>query len=144
VSPPLRPPVDDLVREIATLSDSLAAIVGRPPAPNEEEEVWLIYARTERTVAKLKYRLGTERPGIFSELPTSELPDEFLTRALGHLRDAGGRMTASRPVDGLESLRSARTYLRAYLAEQRRVRMRDRRKATLLSRRPSSSPSSPP
>jgi len=143
VSPPLRPRVDDLVGEIAALSDSLGAIIERSPAPSEDE-VWLIYARTERTVAKLKYRLGTERPGIFSELPASELPEEFLTRALGHLRDAGAETTAGRPVGGLEALRSARTYLRAYLAEQRRIRMRERRRATLLSRRPSSSPSSPP
>jgi hypothetical protein len=143
MTPPLRPRVDDLVVEIVSLSGSLSALVDHSPttAP-EENEVWLIYARTERTVAKLKYRLGTERPGIFSELPTSKRPDEFLIKALERLREAGTKTEAESPVDGLEALRSARTYLRAYLAELKRVRMREKRKTT-LSRR-SSSPSSSP
>ena len=146
MSPPPSPRVDDLVTEIASLSDSLAFIVDRSPttAP-EENEVWLIYARAERTVAKLKYRLGTERPGVFSEIPTSKLPGEFLTKALGHLREAAAKTRAGDPAEGLEELRSARMYLRAYLAELLRVRMREKRKAT-LSRRSSrsSSPSSSP
>ena len=48
--------------------------------------MWLVYARTERAVAKLRFRLGTERPGVFSELPKSKRPDEFLARALEALR----------------------------------------------------------
>jgi len=146
MSPPLSPRVDDLVTEIASLSDSLASIVDRSPttAPGENE-IWLIYARAERTVAKLKYRLGTERPGVFSEIPTSERPGEFLTKALERLREAVAKTNAESPVEGLEALRSARMFLRAYLAELLRVRMREKRKAT-LSRRSSrsSSPSSSP
>ncbi|MDA4114175.1 MAG: hypothetical protein OK474_09035 [Thaumarchaeota archaeon] len=143
MSPPQPPRVDDLIIEIASVSSSLGALIGRSPAtPPEENEVWLIYARTERIVAKLKYRLGTERPGVFSEVPTSERPEEFLSKALQHLREARAKIESEKPVDGLEALRSARTYLRAYLSELRRVRMREKRKAT-ISRR-SSFPSSSP
>ena len=146
MSPPPRPRVDDLVTEIASLSDSLASILDRSSktAP-QENEVWLIYARAERTVAKLKYRLGTERPGVLSEIPTSKRPGEFLTKALGNLREAAAKTEAENPVEGLEELRSARTYLRAYLAELLRVRMREKRKATLSRRSSRSScPSSTP
>jgi hypothetical protein len=138
---PLRPRVDDILSEVAVLSDSLRAVIDRSSgSPPEEKELWLIYAGTERAVAKLKYRLGVERPGVFSELPKSKSPEEFLTRALDSFRDAGTKMRDESLIDGLEALRAARTYLRAFLAELLRVRMREKRKAA-LSRR-SSSPSS--
>jgi len=130
---------DDLEVEIAALADSLGSVVGGTPA---EGDVWTIYARTEKAVAKMKLRLGTERPGVFTELPRSKLPEEFLAAALEQMRTASAEVQARRSAEGLESLRGARTFLRAYLAELGRVRSREKRKVA-LSRRSSSSASSP-
>ncbi len=130
---------DDLKVEIAALTDSLGSAVGGSPAEND---IWVIYARTERAVAKLKLRLGTERPGAFTELPRSKRPEEFLETALEQMRRAGVLVQSRKTAEGLESLRGARTSLRAYLAELGRVRSREKRQAA-LSRRSSSSTSSP-
>jgi hypothetical protein len=141
MGPPPRLRIDDIELEIAALTESLSGIVERSPAePPTEKEVWLVYARSERAVAKLRYRLGTERPGVFSELPKSKRPDEFLTHALEGLNMAAAKMKTGELADGLEALRGARTCLRAYLAELVRIRMREKRKAS-LSRRSSSSSS---
>jgi hypothetical protein len=133
------PRAPDLSPEIGSIADSLSSILeGRATSPTEAE-VWPLYARSERAVAKLKYSLGSERPGEFTELPKSKRPEEMLREALDRLRDAakadddGGERT-------LESLRRGRTLLRAYLAELGRVRSRERRKAA-VSRRTSSTSS---
>lgn len=107
-----------------------------------ENDVWTIYARTEKAVAKMKLRLGTERPGVFTELPRSKRPEEFLPVALEKMKAASAEVGAGKTAEALESLRAARTLLRAYLAELGRVRSREKRKAA-LSRRSSSPASSP-
>ncbi len=141
MDPPPHIPIGDIELEIAALSESLSGILERSHTdPPTEKEVWLVYARSERAVAKLRYRLGTERPGVFSELPKSKRPDEFLARALEGLNVAAAKMKTVDSADGLEALRGARTCLRAYLAELVRIRMREKRKAS-LSRRSSSSSS---
>jgi hypothetical protein len=132
---------EDVLAEIDALCDSLGRLVARPPpsAP-AEGEVWLLYARTETAVARLKYRLGAERPGVFSELPRSKNPEEFLSRALHDLEDARALARSASLAEALTALRAARTGLRAYLAELGRVRAREKRKAA-LSRRSSLSSS---
>jgi hypothetical protein len=137
---PTRPRADDPAAEIASLADLLGGIVGMAPG---EDAVWPIYARTEKAVARLKFKLGTERPGVFSELPKSKRPEEFLAKALASFGIAQTEIRAGNDADGLEALRSARTSLRAYLAELGRVRSREKRRAA-LSRRSSSPPASSP
>jgi hypothetical protein len=131
------PKVDDVLAEIQSISESLGKLVARPQTDGPTEvEVWLIYERCEKAVAKLRYRLGTERPGVFSELPKSKRPSDFLSGALDDLGLASTKIRDGKLLDGLESFRSARTRLRGYLAEMGRVRARQKRKAALS--RPSS------
>jgi hypothetical protein len=135
------PKVDDVLAEVESISESLGTLVARLQTEEPTEiEVWLLYERCEKAVAKLRYRLATERPGFFTELPKSKRPSDFLSGALDDLGVASMRIREGKLLDGLESFRSARTRLRAFLAELGRVRARQKRKAS-LSRR-SSSPSS--
>ena len=132
---------EDISTAIAELTESLTSVVGRSRAAAPGEmEVWPLYALAEKTVAKMKLRLGVERPGVLSEIPRSKVPSEFLEAALKSLRAAGSQVSEGELVVALESLRSARTFLRAYLAELARVRSRQARMAARSSR--SSSPSS--
>ena len=137
---PAKPWTQDPTGEIASLAGLLGAVVGATPG---EEVVWPIYARTEKAVAGMKFRLGVERPGVFSELPKSERPEEFLTKALASLGTAQAALLSGDEIGGLDALRSARTSLRAYLAELGRVRSREKRRAS-LSRRSSSPQASSP
>jgi hypothetical protein len=122
---------DDILKEVREVHRALSLMVG-PKAKTVpgENEVWSLYATSERLAAVLKLRLGVERPGVFLELPRSEKPEEFLPLALGELSDAISSLEATEQLAGLESIRKARTHLRAYLAEKRRVRMRAKRKAS--------------
>ncbi len=138
---PASPRVDDILGEIDSMSVSLGKVLAHSPTGQPSEiEVWLIYERCERAVAKLRYRLGSERPGVFTELPRSKQPLEFLSAALEGLGMARGKIQEGNFLDGLESLRSARTSLRAFLAEMGRARTREKRRAA-LSRRSSSTSS---
>lgn len=132
----------DLARDInaarAALSDALGADGSAIPA---EIDVWRAYARTEGTAAKLKYRLGSERPGMRSALPEVERPRELITSALAQLDEAAATARDGRLDEALESLRLARTSLRAYLADLEKVRRRERRLARKAS--PSKRASSP-
>ena len=126
---------DDILKEVReaqrSLSQLIVAAADRPP---KENEVWSLYAVSERLAAVLKFRLGVERPGVFLELPRSEKPEEFLPLALDGLQSAVAALEAKDQLEGLESIRTARTYLRAYLAQKRRVKMRAKRKASSSSR----------
>lgn len=88
-----------------------------------------MYARAERLAAKLKFRLGLERPGVFLEVPRSEAPEEFLPLALDALRDSEKAFDGGDVRGGLESLRTGRTYLRAYLSSKRRIESRAKRRS---------------
>ena len=85
---------------------------------------------SERLAAVLKFRLGVERPGVFLKLPRSEKPEEFLPAALEGLGAAIEALGNKKQTEALGSVRSARTFLRAFLAEKRRVRMREKRRAS--------------
>lgn len=131
---------DDILEEVGELRRSLSRLLGAMAKnPPGEHEIWSLYARSERLAAVLKFRLGVERPGVFLKLPRSEKPEEFLPLALDGLAAAVEALEKKKQLDGLESIRAARTYLRAYLAEQRRVRMRAKRKASAAVRPSSSS-----
>ena len=131
---------DDILDEVKVVQLSLSKLVGAAAKnPPGADEIWPLYARTERLAAVLKFRLGVERPGVFLELPRSENPEEFLPLALAGLGDATESLTEKELLQGLESIRTARTYLRAFLAEKHRERMRVRRKAAAAKRTSSSS-----
>lgn len=131
---------DDILDEVKavqlSLSKTLGAATKNPPG---DVEIWPLYARSERLAAVLKFRLAVERPGVFLKLLRSETPEEFLPLALAALGDAVESLTNKDLLKGLESIRAARTYLRAFLAEKHRVRMRIRRKTAAAKRTSSSS-----
>lgn len=121
---------DDLQKELKVLAESLGTLVGGLTTGSPaEDEVWLIYARVERLVAKLKLRLGVERPGVFQEVPTSKKTEDFLPLALKRMADGIRKLDEGDALEGLECLRNSRNCLRGYLADRRKVRMRERRRA---------------
>jgi len=121
----VRAVLDGIADEVEAISLSLGtAARGAPP----ELEVWRAYARTEKTVARLKYRLGAERPGAFTELPRSADLARLLRDATRRLDEALSEARDGRPAECLDALRGARTCLRAYLAELGRIRSREKRK----------------
>lgn len=133
-------PVDDILPGLAALSDALRRVIEEAPESQAEYEVWRIYAETEKAVAKLKFRMGVERPGVFTELPRSKGQHDYLRDALADLVRAEDKMRNGCLIDALEALRGARTFLRAYLSELARIKSKARRQAA-LSRRSSSSSS---
>jgi len=126
---------DDILVELKEVHRSLSGVVARTAKkPAGEGDVWSLYARSERLAAVLKIRLGVERPGVFLKIPRSDNPQEFVSLALDSLRDAIAALETARQLDGLESIRTARTYLRAFLADGRRAAMRAKRKSSAASR----------
>lgn len=134
-----RPPrTDDLRRELEDLEGVLRTVVGALPALPDEDAVWRVYAGVEKNVTKLKLRLGVERPGVFQEIPTSKVPDGMLGLALELMGQGLSQLDGGDLLGALDALRKARNYLRGYLAERRKVRMREKRVAAAARR--SSSP----
>jgi len=129
-SVPTQVRTEDLLQELVKILASLRVIVeGLPAVVPSEMQVWSVYAGTEKTVAILKFRLGAERPGIFSVPPLYENQAELLTTSLEKMTDASLKMKANQLLAGLEALRCARDNLRAYLSEERKTRMRAKRRA---------------
>ncbi len=125
----------EILAEVREMRRSLANLIGAPENSETESSIWSLYARCERLVGILKFRLEVERPGSFLELPRSEVPADFLRpagEALGVVDDA---LSNDKYLEALDSLRTARTNLRAYLSSKRRIRMRSARKSR--PRRPS-------
>ena len=121
---------EDLLQEIAELSESLGSLVeGLESRPPTEMQVWTIYAGTEKVVAILKFRMGVERPGVFSVLPKAQRPVELLPVALERITEGARKIRDNQLAGGLEALRGARDHLRAYLSDERKLRMRSRRRA---------------
>jgi len=121
---------EDLLQEIAELSESLGSLVeGLESRPPTEMQVWTIYAGTEKVVAILKFRMGVERPGVFSVLPKAQRPVELLPVALERMTEGARKIRDNQLAGGLEALRGARDHLRAYLSDERKLRMRSRRRA---------------
>jgi hypothetical protein len=131
-------PVDlaETLAEVRQVERSLSELVSIPDDQEKERVVWSLYAKCERMVAVLKFNLDVEHPGRLLKLPRSEVPEEFLPLAMDALLKTDENLEGGRALDALESLRDARTNLRAYLASKHRIRMRSKRK-----RLPSAKPS---
>ena len=95
----------------------------------DESTIWGLYARTEKLVAVLKFKLGYETPGTFAKLPAAKEPRELLEDAARLLSASADEMSRGMLTEAVESLRKARNDLRAYLADKRRAKMRAGRQA---------------
>lgn len=132
---------DDLLQDLARLLKSLSDIIeASGVSPPSDEAVWSVYAGMEKTVAILRLRLGVESPGVFNELPRAASPEALLLPALEKMGRGIRAIGEGELENGLDELRSSRNYLRGFLAEKRRARMREKRLAS-ASRRSSSKPS---
>jgi hypothetical protein len=101
-----------------------------------EKGVWEVYARTEKMIAILKFRLDYETPGVFAKLPDAGDPAELLKEAHELLSKASEEIAQSRFVESIATLREARNDLRSYLTEARRSATRAERKPRGSSRKP--------
>lgn len=126
----------EVLAEVREMRRAIADLVGAPLTPEIDNSVWSIYARCERLVGILKFRLDVERPGSFLELPRSETPGDFLGPAAEALRLSDDALSSENYVQALDHLRTARTNLRAYLSSRRRIRMRLTRKSRPRARPP--------
>ena len=128
---------DDLLRELTEASSFLQRIVERLPERDPVEmEVWSVYAVTEKVVAILKFRIGVERPGLVTELPRARISRELLPPALVMMKESRTNIESNQLLEGLETLRRARNNLRAYLSQERKARIRQKRRTA--TPRPSS------
>ena len=116
---------DDLLKETRDVLTLLQALV-EGPGPSTPLAVWSIYARTEKTVAILRYRLGVERPGLRLEIPRSQAPEPLLRRALESMKDAAAQLEKEELPQALASLRVSRNGLRGFLTEGKRAERRTR------------------
>ncbi len=118
------------LEDLASLKGDLAQIISAAgPEGFDEGKVWSLYARTEKLVAVLKFRLGYETPATFAKLPRAREPKALLEEAerlLSVSRDeiSGGRMT-----EAVDAIRRARNNLRACLADRRRSLLKGEREA---------------
>lgn len=119
---------EDITLELADVRSSLESALASPPGPTDDQ-VWRTYVATERMAAVLKLRMGVEFPGVFSKLPRSSIPEQFLPEASEKMLEAHESLKRGELDAGLASLRAARTLLRGYLAEKHRGRMREKRRA---------------
>jgi len=105
------------------------------PAAIDEQSVWEVYARTEKLIAVLKFRLDYETPGAFTKLPDAGEPVALLEEAGALLSRAGNEISVRKLVEAVETLRRARNNLRSYLTDKRKS-------ATKADKRARSSPNS--
>jgi hypothetical protein len=99
----------------------------------DEQAVWEVFARTEKLIAVLKFRLDYETPGVFTKLPDPSEPVTLLEEGGVFLSRAAKELSARKPVEAVETLRRARNNLRSYLTDKRKS-------ATKADRRARSSP----
>lgn len=128
----------DLAQELREIRASLEKVV-ETMATSEEEAleatVWLLYARLERLVAIMKLRLSIEQPGILLRVPRPRTSvAEFLVAALESVRETDGLSTPTENGQALRPLQTARNALRAFLAEERRMRMAEKKKSRMRAR----------
>lgn len=116
--------------EVLSLAKELAR------AETDESAVWAVYARTEKLIAILKFRLDYETPGLLIKLPDASDPARLLKEARGLLSKASEEIARGRLVASIGTLRKARNCLRSYMTDRRRSATRAERKG----RRTSASP----
>ena len=108
--------------EVLSLAEELAR------ADAEENAVWGVYARTEKLIAILKFRLGYETSGVFTKLPDASDQAKLLKDAGVLLSRASEEIAGGRLVESIGTLRKARNDLRSYLTERRKSATRAARK----------------
>ncbi len=122
--------VEDELKEIADdLSDAdtlLKGLVGvpRPGEPPDERKVWFVYVKVEKSVALLKLYLSVEKPGVF--ITAKSNPDDWsrlLATASDSLGEARRLLDQEKLEECLETLRTSRNGLRAFLRDRRKLRL---------------------
>jgi hypothetical protein len=108
--------------EVLSLADALAG-------PGAEKEVWDVYARTEKLIAVLKFRLDYETPGVFTKLPDASDPAKLLRDARELLSRASQEVGRGELVASIATLRKARNGLRSYLTEAKKSATKAERKS---------------
>ena len=86
-----------------------------------EQEVWEVYAGTEKLIAILRFRLEYETPGVFTKLPDAKDPLRLLEEARELLSRSDEEISGLKLVDAVETLRKARNNLRSYLTAKRKA-----------------------
>jgi hypothetical protein len=128
-----RPRVGDYRRfleEALSLKQLLAdAISTAGEGPFDERTIWGLYARTEKLISTLKFKVGYETPGTFAKLPTTNEPKALMEHAEMLLSQSAEEISRQKPKDAVKSLRNARNDLRAYLTERRKSALRAERQA---------------
>jgi acyl-CoA reductase-like NAD-dependent aldehyde dehydrogenase len=109
-------------KEVVSLAERLAAA-------GAEAAVWEVYARTERLIASLKFRLDYETPGVFTTLPDASDRAKLLRAARELLSEAAEQIAEGELVASIGTLRKARNELRSYLSEIRKSATRAESKA---------------
>jgi len=107
----------------ADLRKTLAA-----PGSLDDEAIWFAYARTEKLIAVMKFRIGFETPGIYAELPDASDAPRILEEARALLAEGAEEISRNRPIEAIKTLRKARNNLRSYLARKARSSDRPRRR----------------
>ncbi len=92
-----------------------------------EEEVWEVYAGTEKLIAILRFRLDYETPGVFTVLPDARDAPMLLVDAGAHLSRSGEEISRGELVESIETLRKARNDLRSYLTDKRKASVKSNR-----------------
>jgi hypothetical protein len=92
------------------------------PGAETEDDVWQVYAATEKLIAMLKFRLDYETPGIFAKLPEADEPAKLVEAARRLLSKAAVEISEEKLVLSIETLRKARNNLRRYLVDNKRPR----------------------
>ncbi len=108
--------------EVLSLVDRLAR------AEAGEDVVWAVYAKTEKLIAILRFRLDYETPGVYSKLPEASDPAKLLKDARELLSKASDEIARDSLVASIGTLREARNDLRSYLTEKSKSATRAERK----------------
>lgn len=95
----------------------------------DPDEIWDVYAMTEKLIAVLRFRLDYETPAIFTKLPDAGDPPALLKEAQAQLSMAVDQLSARRSVEAIETLRKARNQLRSYLTDLSKAATKADRKA---------------
>ncbi|MDA4117479.1 MAG: hypothetical protein OK455_03960 [Thaumarchaeota archaeon] len=121
----------ELVRfreEASSLSAKLAESTSSAQPP-DDTAIWKVYAKTEKLIAVLKFRIEYEAPGRFAKLPATSEEKKLLEDALRSLAMSAEDISSHRLKEAVESLRDARNNLRAYLILKRKSSLKAHRDA---------------
>jgi hypothetical protein len=98
---------------VTGIADSLARDGTSP------EEVWQVYARLEKTIAVLKFKLDYETPGLSTKLPPANDRGRLLEDARVQIIRSASELGSGDFESAIETLRRARNDLRSLLTPSR-------------------------